>query len=115
MALRIYTLYSSYLDKPKTLEELQSLASQPEKGYEIHHIAEQTAARNDGFPDAQIESAENKVRIPTVKHWEITNWYKVANKKFEGLTPREYLKDKDWAERLRVGREGLIEAGVLKP
>jgi hypothetical protein len=50
-----------------------------------------------------------------VKHWEITNWYKVANKKFEGLTPREYLKDKDWAERLRVGREGLIEAGVLKP
>jgi hypothetical protein len=106
---------NAYLDPPQTLEELQNLANQPKKGYEIHHIAEQTAARREGFPDSQIESGENKVRVPTLKHWEITNWYRTKNKNLSGLTPRQYLIGRDWAERLRIGRQGLIETGVLKP
>ena len=105
----------SYLDKPKTLEELQDLASHPDDGYEIHHIAEQTAARNEGFPESQIESRENKVRVPIMKHWELTNWYRTGNKDYDGLSPREYLIGKGWEERLRVGRQGLIDTGVLKP
>jgi hypothetical protein len=106
---------SSYLSKPKTLEELQDLASQPEEGYQSHHIAEQTAAKNSGFPNSQIESAENKVRVPTVKHWEITNWYQTPNKDFKNLSPRDYLKDKDWSERQRLGQDALRLFGVLKP
>jgi hypothetical protein len=105
----------SLLSQPKTLEELQDLVSKPEKGYEIHHIAEQTSARNAGFPDSQIESADNKVRVPTLKHYEITNWYRTENPDFKGLSPREYLKDKDWTERQRVGQDALRLFGVLKP
>ena len=38
------------MDDPKTLEELQRDANSPKKGYHIHHIVEQTPARQDGFP-----------------------------------------------------------------
>jgi len=49
------------------------------------------------------------------QHWEITGWYMIPNKDFGGVSPREYLKGKDWAERVRVGRDALIKVGVLKP
>lgn len=35
----------AYLDGPKFLDELQRVASEPKPGYEIHHIVEQTPAR----------------------------------------------------------------------
>ncbi|HEV7911754.1 MAG TPA: hypothetical protein VGP28_11885 [Methylocella sp.] len=54
-------------------------------------------------------------RIPRLKHWEITGWYMRGNKRFGGLSPREYLRGKDWDERRQVGLEALIEAGVLEP
>jgi hypothetical protein len=106
---------NAYLDPPQSLEELQNLANQPKKGYEIHHIAEQTAARNDGFPRSQIDAPENTVRIPTLKHWEITGWYMRRSDQFGGLSPREYLNGKDWAERTRVGLIALRKFRVLKP
>lgn len=37
------------------------------------------------------------------------------NERYGGLSPREYLSDKDWDERAKVGREALILFGVLKP
>jgi hypothetical protein len=37
-------LVYSYLDAPKTLEELQEAAQNPQAGYNIHHIVEQTPA-----------------------------------------------------------------------
>jgi hypothetical protein len=42
-------LIDSYQDPPKTLAELQQDALTPKPGYDIHHIGEQTAARNDGI------------------------------------------------------------------
>jgi hypothetical protein len=36
------------------------------------------------------------------------------NDKFDRVSPREYLQDKDWAERYRVGLEALKEFKVLK-
>lgn len=79
---------SAYLQGPKTLEQLQADAKSPAEGYEIHHIVEQTPAGKDGFSETQIESPRNKVRIPT-------------------MTPRQYVRDKSWLERRRVGLDGL--------
>jgi hypothetical protein len=85
------------------------------KGDDIHHIAEQTSAERDKFPRSMIDDPENLVRIPRFKHWEITGWHQRKNERYEGVPPREYLRGKDWAERLRVGLDALIEHGVLKP
>lgn len=104
----------SAFDPPKSLEQLQKDASKPTPGYDIHHIVEQTAARRAGFPDSLINAPENLVRIPRIRHWELNRWFAKKNEKFGMRSPREYLRDKDWEERVRVGREALIEIGVLK-
>jgi hypothetical protein len=106
---------NAYLQGPKTLEELNDDAMEPKKGYDIHHIVEQTPARDEGFSNDQIESRENRVRISTLKHWEINGWYSRPNPKYNGLSPRDYLRGKSWDERVEVGRQALIDAGVLKP
>lgn len=62
-----------------------------------------------------IDSPENLVRIPTMKHWEINSWYMIGNDRFGGLSPRVYLRGKSWEERVEVGKLALIECGVLKP
>ena len=105
----------AYNDPPKTLGELQQDAQNPQPGYNIHHIVEQTPATRDGFSDSMIDGPENLVRIPTLKHWQITAWYQTSNPKFDGLSPRDYLRGKSWDERRKFGLETLIDFGVLKP
>lgn len=105
----------TYRDLARTMQELQDAVDEPRPGTEIHHIAERTAAERWGFPRSEIESRENLVRIPTLKHYDITGWYGRQNDKFGGLSPREYLADKGLEERMRVGREALILYEVLKP
>jgi hypothetical protein len=105
----------AYLDPPRTLEALQEAAASGSKaGYDIHHIIEKTAAEDDGFPRSMINGPENLVRISRYKHWEITSWYMTKNKDYGGLTPREFLRGKDWAERTQVGLDALTMHGVLK-
>jgi hypothetical protein len=104
----------AYLDPPRSLEELRQAVSDPKKGYDIHHIVEKTSAEQDRFPRSMIHGPENIVRIPRFKHWEITSWYQRQNDRYEGLSPREYLRGKDWNKRLEIGLEALIEHGVLK-
>src|ERR1700761_7625675 len=79
----------------KTLSQLLQDAQNPQPGYQIHHIVEQTPARQEGFPNAQVDGPDNLVRIPTLKHWQITGWYGVPNDEFGGLSP----------ERLSQGQE----------
>lgn len=105
----------SYNDPPKSLEELQSDIAYPEKGYQIHHIIEQTAAERWGLSRSEIDDPSNLVRIPTMKHWELTGWYGRPNEEFGDLSPRDYLSDKDTTERYRVGLYALRLHGVLKP
>jgi len=105
----------AYLDPPKTLKELQLAASAPKEGYNIHHIVEQTPAKKESFPQSMIDAPENLASIPKFKHWEINGWYGRPNKDFGGLSPRDYLRGKDWAERTRVGLRALLRYGVLKP
>ncbi len=87
----------------------------PEKGYEVHHIVEQTPAAREGHAQEDIDGPDNLVRIPTLKHWEITGWYMRGNRRFGGLSPREYLRGKGWNEKRQVGLDALIDAKVLKP
>jgi hypothetical protein len=105
----------AYLSPPKTLIELQQDVLNPQIGYDIHHIVEQTPARKEGFSDDIIDGADNLVRIPTLKHWQINGWYGRKNDKYGGLSPRDYLRGKSWEERMRVGKEALMQFGVLKP
>lgn len=105
----------AFPDPAKTLEELQRDLGQGRRGYETHHIVEEDAARKAGFAESRIQARENKVLIPTFPHWWITSWYMRRNEKFGMMSPREYLRDKSWEERRKVGLETLIEHGVLKP
>jgi hypothetical protein len=108
-------LIEAYWDEPKTLEELQRAVSTPKRGYDIHHIVEQTSAEQDGFPRSAIDGPDNLVRISRLKHREITGWYMTKNEDYNGLSPRNYLRGRSWAERTRVGLDVLIRNGVLKP
>lgn len=110
-----YATITAYADPPKTLEELQGAVSFPAAGYEIHHIVEQGPATAEGFPRSQIDARDNLVRIPKLKHQDITGWFGKPNKNYEGKSPRDYLRGKDWDERRRVGLDALVEFEVLKP
>jgi hypothetical protein len=110
-----YPSIKAYLDEPKSLEELQNNVRKPRKGYDVHHIVEQTSARDHKIPDALIDGPDNLVLIPRLKHWEITGWFMTPNKNYNRLSPREYLEGESWEERRRVGLDALIDAGVLKP
>lgn len=110
-----YPYISAYLDAPKTLEELQDAVSDTQKGYDIHHIVEKASAAEDGLERSQINAPENLVRVPTLRHWEITGWYMTPNEDYGGLSPRQYLQGRDWSERVSVGLRALIRYGVLQP
>jgi hypothetical protein len=109
-----HDLIQASRDAPKSLEELQQAVNDPKPGYDIHHIVEQTSAERSGFTRSEIENPENLVRVPRLQHYQITGWYTQGSEKFDGLSPRAYLQDKDLAERYRVGLEALKEFKVLK-
>lgn len=104
----------SYLDPPKTLEELQQAVSNRKPGYDIHHIVEKTSAEQDNFPKSLIHGPENLVRIPRFKHWEITSWYMTKNDAYQGVSPREHLRGKAWADRFGIGIDAMIRHGILR-
>jgi hypothetical protein len=121
----------SYLDPPKSLDDLKKGAGESKPGYQTHHIVEQTPARKDSIPDrtpedpnntikipeSQIDSPENLVRIPKLKHDEISWWYSTPNPDphYGGLSPRDYLRTKTWDERYQFGLNVLRDFGVLSP
>jgi hypothetical protein len=102
-------------DPPRSLEDLQQAVSRPAIGYDIHHIVERTPAELDGFPRALIDGPENLVRIPTMKHWEITKWFATSSPEFGNLSPRSYLRGRSWDERTEIGMRALIRLKVPKP
>ncbi|MGN6311129.1 MAG: hypothetical protein ACTHNN_16440 [Xanthobacteraceae bacterium] len=102
-------------DPPAELEELQARAQRPsEAGYEDHHIVGQFAQNRLQFGNDLIDSPENKVRLPTVRHRDINGWYSRPNEEFDGLSPRDYLRGKSWDEQMREGLKIMRRNGVLK-
>jgi hypothetical protein len=114
-AYKYSPLVEAYNDPPRSIEELQRAVSTPAIGYDIHHIVERAQAERDGYPRELIDSPDNLVRIPTMKHWDLNRWYQIENPRYDWQTPREYLSDKNWDERRSVGLKALVEVGVLKP
>lgn len=110
-----YPYIAAFFTPPKTLRELQDDANFPAKGYDIHHIVERAQAAAEGIPKSVWDAPENRVRIPTLKHWEITRWYMTPDEECGGLSPRDYLRGKSWDEKYRVGRRALIKFKVLRP
>jgi len=108
------------LDAPQSLEDLQSAAQGPaRRGYDVHHIVEQASGRSGEIPTELIDSGENLVSIPILRHWELNSWYQTPDPAFidgdgNPTTPREYLNGKGYDERRRVGLMGLRTVGVLK-
>jgi hypothetical protein len=49
-----------------------------------------------------------------LKHIDISAWYSRGNDEYGGLSPRDYLRDKDWDEQMRVGLDRLRKHEVLK-
>ena len=104
----------SYLDEPKSLAELQQHAGQSRPGYDNHHVVEQGAGSREGFPRSAVDGMDNVISIPRYKHHEITGWFNRRNPDFGMLTPRDYLRGRDWAEHVRVGHRALRQFKVLK-
>jgi hypothetical protein len=104
----------TYRDAPKTYDELVNGAREPRPGYHKHHVVEQQSA-NDGIPRSMIDGIDNIVSVPIYRHRQITGWYQTPIPEFGGLSPRDYLRGKDWSEHVRVGRYALERFGVLKP
>ena len=102
-------------DPPKTMQELRAGVGKRRPGYDTHHIIEQTAAEYWGLTRSEIDDPSNLVSIPRLRHYQITGWYGTKNDKFNGLSPRDYLRDKGLEERRKVGIEALIDFKVLKP
>lgn len=103
------------LDPPMGLDELQRAVTTPKPGYHRHHIVEQTSAEQDGYPRSLIDGQDNLVRIPALKHEDISAWYSTKNKDFGGLSPRDYLRGKSWDRRRAIGLDALRDHGVLRP
>lgn len=110
-----YYQLKANLDPPETLEELQDAVATPTWGYQIHHIVELESGPGEGVSDDLLTSRANEVRIPEMKHKEISDWYQTQNKDYGGLSPRDYLRGKSWDERYRLGIQKLIDFGVLEP
>jgi hypothetical protein len=102
-------------DPPETLEVLQQRATEDSQpGYHNHHIVGQHWQNRQKFGDGPVQSRENIVRIPVLKHIEITRWYSTQNSRYGGMTSRDYLRGREWDEQTEVGLEVLREHGVLK-
>ncbi|WP_244553440.1 hypothetical protein [Nitrobacter vulgaris] len=84
-------------------------------GYDDHHIVEQTWAERFGYSRSEIDDPSNPVSIPRLTHYQITGWYMTSTEEFGGLSPRQYLADKGWDSRRRVGLQALVRFKVLKP
>jgi len=109
----------SYLDAPKSLEELENAVDDPQHGYENHHIVERHYRSIDPLANPQrfgdrLESRENVVRIPYWKHVEISSWYSTRSDDYGGMTPRAYLRGKSWDVQYEVGLSAMRLFRVLK-
>ncbi|MGE0500190.1 MAG: hypothetical protein AB7I79_00895 [Rhizobiaceae bacterium] len=104
----------AFLEPAKTLDELYAQGLGPKPGYDLHHIVEQSSAREDGFSEEAVNSPDNVVLVPTYRHWQITGWFNRRNERFDWMSPREYLRSKPWHVRRQIGLRALREHEVLK-
>jgi hypothetical protein len=110
------------LDPPKTLVELQTPPTQNILGYEVHHIVEQNPdnllkspveVSVEKFGRDLIDSPNNLIWIPRLKHELITGYY---NSKVwvHGSLRRQIVNAGDFATQREAGLAALRRFGVLQ-
>ena len=73
----------AYTDPPQSLEDIEAAAHGPARpGYDVHHIVEQASGRSGEIPTQLIDSWENLVSIPTLRHWQLNSWYQQESADF---------------------------------
>jgi hypothetical protein len=59
------------------MEELLSAVDVPWAGTELHHHRmEQNVSKRRKMTQAEIDAPGDRVRIPILKHYQITRWYR---------------------------------------
>ncbi|MES2750190.1 MAG: hypothetical protein V4661_02350 [Pseudomonadota bacterium] len=104
-------------DPPRNLQELQDrVHTSRGAGYEKHHTAEESAARDAGDPESLIQGRDNLVLVPTLKHIEISRYYSTKVEQPDGsmLSPRDQLRNQDFETRRQYGLKILRDYGVLE-
>lgn len=89
----------------------------PGEGNAWHHIVEQSLIKKSGFSAEQIHNPENVIAIPHGKgsvHAKISGYYSSKPKEFGGLTVREYLSEKSFAEQFEFGLNVLKRYGKVE-
>lgn len=102
-------------DPPSPLGQLQRRAEGPsEPGYHDHHIVNQHQYNRNRFGDARVDQPGNVVRIPQLKHIELSKWYATRNPEYGGRSPQEVLRDLSWERQTEIGLERLRYFKVLE-
>ncbi len=76
------------------------------RGYDDHHVVEETWAEYFGFSRSQIDDPSNLVSIPRLKHYQITGWYAQRNQNMAGCLHVNIY-------RIRIGKSGKKSGGTL--
>ena len=101
-------------DPAKTLDELQEpVGSKSQGGYHDHHIVGQHAGNRRGSVTTGLTAGKIGCDSPSEAHRHQRMVFE-GNDNFGGLSPRDYLRDKDWDEQMRVGLDRLRKQEVLK-
>jgi hypothetical protein len=100
----------------QSLDVLRNDVATPRPGTEVHHIIERSAWDRAEFEPARDRDGWlNTVRISTLRHRQITSWYARANEDYGNMSPRAWLRGRDYQDHLETGLKALIEHGVLQP
>lgn len=109
-------LYIEAGKPPQSLDVLRNDVATRRPGTEVHHIIERSAWDREEFEPAQDRDGWfNTVRISTLRHREITSWYATPNKDYGHMSPRAWLRGRDYQDHLETGLEALVRHGVLRP
>jgi hypothetical protein len=77
------------------------------KGYNWHHLVEQSTVANGQFPPRAVHNTDNIVRVTVIEHRCINRRYRAKNK--QGSNLRNDLRGKTWQEHFSTGLAVLRE------
>lgn len=121
---RLVAQMRTNFDRPKTLEELQTMPTENILGYDRHHIVQQNddnIAKSDmdvlleKFGREKIEDPSNIAWVPRLKHEKLSADYSEKDPEdAKGRTRREVVKEMDFEAQRQEGLQRLRQYGVLK-
>lgn len=113
---RLTAMIRTANDPARSLEELQrQVGMDSEPGYHDHHVVNQHVGNRAKFGEL-IDSKDNVVRIPELKHIEISRYYSTTIEWEDGtlMSPRDRLRTSDFETQRQFGYDVLRKFGVLR-